>query len=84
MPVDLEGPDNPGPHHPDNLQFRLKAHNTKKNNRNWPRFSLEQQVDYIKAVVAVQETVAEQLEISISYPVLDALIERLSKVYESK
>jgi len=72
----------PGRHHPDNLQFLLKAHNAKKHNKNWPRFSLDEQLTYIRTVVGLQKLVADRLNISVDNDVLEALLERLAKVYD--
>lgn len=73
--------DQPGHHHPDNLQLILKAHNAKKNNENWPRFSLEEQVRYIQSVIETQGIVATRLGVEITTDVLDSLLERLKKIY---
>ncbi|MCG8429324.1 MAG: hypothetical protein MI754_18385 [Chromatiales bacterium] len=73
--------DQPGPHHPDNLQLILKIHNGKKNNDNWPRFSLDEQVQYIESVIETQGIVASRLGIDITKDVLGSLLERLEKVY---
>ena len=35
----LLNPDEAGSHHPDNLQLLIKAHNGKKNKKNWERFT---------------------------------------------
>ncbi len=70
-----------GGHHPDNLQFLQKAHNAKKSNKNWSRFTLEEQLDYIRAVVAVQSKVADRLGIKVDDSVLQDLLERLAKIY---
>jgi len=70
-----------GRHHPDNLQLLLKAHNAKKNKKNWKRFSFEEQKQYIEQVVALQMTIASRLEIELVDEVLDSLFEKLEKVY---
>ena len=71
----------PGKHHPDNMQLILKAHNAKKNNNNWQRFILEDQIRYIQSVIDTQGIVASRLEIEITPDVLGSLVERLEKVY---
>lgn len=73
--------DDPGSHHPDNLQLLLKAHNGTKNNKNWKRFSLEEQVAYIKAAIAFQALISERLGIDMVNTVLEALYSRLERVY---
>ena len=70
-----------GKHHPDNLQLLLKAHNGKKNNNNWERFSLEEQIKYIKAAIDLQALIASRSGIDMKEEVLQSLIERLKSVY---
>ena len=70
-----------GRHHPDNLQLLIKAHNAKKNKKNWKRFSFEEQKQYIKEVVALQRTIASRLDIVLVDEVLDSLFEKLEKIY---
>jgi len=73
--------DTPGKHHPDNLQLILKSHNAKKNNDNWPRFSFEEQKKYLVSVIETQQLIASRLDMEITGDVLDAILERLEKVY---
>ena len=70
-----------GSHHPDNLQLLIKAHNAKKNKKNWKRFSFDEQKKYIEQVVALQTTIASRLEITLVDEVLDSLFGKLEKVY---
>jgi len=77
----LLNPSEAGKHHPDNLQLLTKAHNGKKNKKNWQRFTIEEQKAYIKQVVALQTMIASRLEISLVEDVLDSLLERLGRVY---
>jgi len=77
----LLNPTQAGKHHPDNLQLLIKAHNGKKNKKNWERFTLEEQKEYIRQVIALQTMIASRLEISLVNDVLDSLLERLGKVY---
>jgi len=77
----LLNPNHSGSHHPDNLQLLIKAHNGKKNKKNWERFSIEEQIEYIKHVIALQTLIASRLEIKLVDDVLDSLMERLQKVY---
>ena len=74
-------PVRPGMHHPDNLQLLVKAHNGKKNKKNWQRFTLEEQKEYIQKVIALQTMIASRLEIALVDDVMDSLLERLKKVY---
>lgn len=71
----------PGEHHPDNFQLILKSHNAKKNNANWDRFTLDEQITYIETAIKLQELVASRFSIEIESPVLGSLIDRLKKVY---
>lgn len=71
----------PGGHQPDNLQLILKAHNNKKNNDNWLRFSLEEQIDYIESAIKLQGIVAERMQINMEKEILGSLLDRLKKVY---
>ncbi len=77
----LLNPVEAGKHHPDNLQLLIKAHNGKKNKKNWQRFTLEEQKEYIKQVIALQTMIASRLEISLVDDVLDSLLERLERIY---
>jgi len=71
----------PGKHHPDNFQLILKAHNAKKNNNNWPRFSIAEQIDYIEVAIKLQRLVSSRFGIEMENEVLGSLIERIEKVY---
>lgn len=71
----------PGKHHPDNMQFLLKAHNAKKHNKNWQRFTLDEQIEYIQTVVKLQHLVADKLAIMEDDEVLNALLKRLRSIY---
>lgn len=74
-------PDAPGKHHPDNLQILTKAHNGKKNKSNWTRFSIDEQIAYIEAVIRLQTIVAPKFGIQMEDTVLGSLLERLKQVY---
>ncbi len=73
--------ENPGKHHPDNLQLLIKIHNGKKNKRNWQRFTIEEQIEYIKQVITLQTLIASRLEINLVENVLNSLLERLKQVF---
>lgn len=77
----LLNPTESGKHHPDNLQLLIKAHNGKKNKKNWKRFTIDEQIEYIKHVIALQTLIANRLGVSLVNDVLESLIERLAKVY---
>lgn len=77
----LLNPDNPGKHHPDNLQILTKAHNGKKNKANWQRFSINEQIEYIETVINLQKIVAPKFDITLEIDVLESLLERLKKVF---
>lgn len=74
-------PTEPGNHHPDNIQILLKSHNRSKGNSNWDRFSLDEQIEYIEAVVRVQKIVSKRMKIEIEEDILMSVIDRLKKVY---
>ncbi len=74
-------PTDPGKHHPDNLQLLIKAHNSKKNKKNWQRFTFEEQKEYIERVIALQTMISSRLEITLVDDVLESLLERLHKIY---
>lgn len=78
----LLNPNDAGSHHPDNLQLLIKVHNGKKNKNNWKRFALDEQIEYIKHVIALQTLIASRLDVNLVDDVLDSLLERLQKVYE--
>ncbi len=73
--------DKPGVHHPDNFHLIIKAHNAKKNNNNWDRFTIEEQVEYIESVIKMQKIVSNRFGIEMEDTVLDSLIERLRKIF---
>jgi hypothetical protein len=77
----LLNPDAPGNHHPDNLQLLLKAHNGKKHNQNWVRFTKDEQVDYILAAINIQKIIATRFLIDCDESVLESLLSRLTSVY---
>ena len=77
----LLNPTESGKHHPDNLQLLIKAHNGKKNKKNWERFTIDEQIEYIKHVLALQTLIASRLGVSLVNDVLESLLERLGKVY---
>lgn len=79
--IALLNPAQAGKHHPDNLQLLIKAHNGKKNKKNWERFTLEEQKDYIKQVISLQTMIASRLEITLVDDVLESLLERLERIY---
>lgn len=70
-----------GQHHPDNLQLLLKAHNSKKNNNNWSRFSVDEQVEYILVATKLQAIIAPRMALVCDDSVLDGLLDRLKVVY---
>jgi hypothetical protein len=77
----LLNPEAPGKHHPDNLQLLLKSHNGKKHSKNWERFSLDEQVEYITTAIKLQEIVAKRLNVQLEASVLASLIQRLKDIY---
>ncbi len=77
----LLSPTDRGQHHPDNFQLLLKAHNAKKNNDNWERFSIDEQIQYIESAIQLQHLVAQRFQIDMEPSVLGSLLERLKKVY---
>lgn len=77
----LLNPEKQGAHHPDNLQLLLKYHNGKKNKNSWKRFTLEEQIEYIKQTINLHGMVADKLDIQIDQKILNSLLERLKLVY---
>jgi len=77
----LLNPSDPGQHHPDNFQVILKAHNSKKNNDNWKRFSIDEQIEYIETSIKLQTLVASRFNIVMEKEILGSLLDRLRKVY---
>tara|TARA_B100001287_G_C22652802_1_gene516088 strand:- start:857 stop:1555 length:699 start_codon:yes stop_codon:yes gene_type:complete len=70
-----------GKHHPDNIQILLKSHNSKKNNKNWERFTLEKQIEYINKVIELQKLVLENFNLEFEQVILEDLIDRLKRIY---
>jgi hypothetical protein len=73
--------DDPGEHHPDNAQILLKLHNRQKSARNWKRFSLEEQIAYIKAAVQLQKLVVSQSGQELRAEIIESILDRLKAVY---
>ena len=74
-------PEQPGRHHPDNMQILTKAHNGRKNNANWDRFSFEEQIEYIKSVIKVQKIIEHKMDVELDDALIENLIARLKLVY---
>ncbi|MFP5519676.1 MAG: HNH endonuclease [Bdellovibrionia bacterium] len=72
-------PKDPGKHHPDNLQILLKSHNRQKSNDNWDRFTLQEQIEYIQAVVKVQKLVSAKMKIDLHDEVIESIIKKKPK-----
>lgn len=70
-----------GDHHPDNFQLLFKYHNAKKNNSNWKRFTMEEQITYIQKALELHALVADQLDVKIDQRILNSLMQRLKAVY---
>ncbi|WP_321469633.1 HNH endonuclease [Halarcobacter sp.] len=73
--------DDAGEHHPDNFQLILKYHNGKKVNKNWERFTLDEQLNYIRKCFELHTLVANRFGVSIDENILNSLMERLKEVY---
>jgi hypothetical protein len=74
-------PDLPGQHHLNNLQLLLKNHNGKKHPKNWVRFSIDDQIDYINIVIKLQFIVASTMVLQLKNSVLSSLLQRLKGVF---
>lgn len=74
-------PTDPGSHHPDNIQLLLKSHNRMKSSSNWERFTLEEQIEYIKAAVRLQKLVSDKMKIDLEEEVINQIFERLKLIY---
>ena len=70
-----------GYHHPDNLQILTKSHNGKKSKKNWEKFKIEEQVEYIRTLITHQSLIYDKFSIDIEPEILDLLVNRLSKVF---
>lgn len=77
----IRNKESPGAHHPDNLQLLLKIHNNRKSHKNWDRFSFEEQVEYLKAVISVQQLVSKKMQIEMHEEVIQKIIQRLRLIY---
>ena len=75
---------NQGKHHPDNLQLLTKAHNGRKNNSSWKRFSFNEQIEYIQAAVRLQKIVEGKMNIQIDDSLLESIVSRLKLIYGSE
>lgn len=52
-----------------------------KSNNNWDRFTLEEQVEYIKASVRIQKLVSNKMKLDLDEEVIEQIIERLKQIY---
>jgi len=77
----LLNPNEKGTHHPDNIQILLKSHNNKKNNNNWERFTLEQQIEYINRTINLQKLVLSNFNLEFEESILKDLINRIKSIY---
>jgi hypothetical protein len=77
----LLNPEDAGHHHPDNIQILLKSHNRLKSNKNWNRFSIGEQIDYIISVVKVQKIVSKRMGVDIEDEVIEQIILRIKSVF---
>ena len=73
--------ENAGKHHPENLQLLTKAHNCRKNNGSWKRFSFDEQVEYIKAAADLQKIVETKMGVQIDYSLIESIISRLKLIF---
>ncbi|POB13848.1 HNH endonuclease [Halobacteriovorax sp. DA5] len=73
--------EDPGQHHPDNIQLLLKSHNRMKSSSNWDRFTLEEQIEYIQAAVKVQKLVSKKMRIDLEEEVIGQIINRIKLVF---
>ncbi len=73
--------EDPGEHHPDNLQILAKKFNGIKNNKNWDRYSWEEQEVHIRDFFNPPLKAKEKLGIDGTQEILDALIARLKTIY---
>jgi hypothetical protein len=67
--------------HPDNLQLLLKSYNRMKNNTNWDRFTLDEQIEYIKAAIKIQAIVDKKLKVDLDENVIGSIGERLRLIF---
>lgn len=74
-------PKEPGAHHPDNMQILTKAHNGRKNNSNWARFTIDEQIEYINSVIKVQKIVEHKMNVELDDALIGNIISRLKLVY---
>ncbi len=74
----------PGSHHPNNLQLLSKRVNVIKGSRSWNRFSWDEQVDYIKKLVQSNTCIKDRLSIVATDDNLGLYLTQLELVYEEK
>tara|TARA_B100000963_G_scaffold101173_1_gene87485 strand:- start:917 stop:1618 length:702 start_codon:yes stop_codon:yes gene_type:complete len=73
-----------GAHHPNNLQILLKFHNRKKSSNNWKRFSLNEQITYIKKNIEAHKLVMSNFNLKYDGKILSMLLERVKSIYNPK
>ncbi len=71
----------PGLHHPNNIQLLLKSHNRMKSSNNWERFTIVEQMEYIKSAVTLQKIVSKRMGIEIDDTVIESIMNRLKEIY---
>ena len=77
----LANKDQPGLHHPDNLQIIIKGHNGKKSDSSWERFTIEEQIEYLQTMVKAYEIIAKKNKMEVEASIINSLMERLKIVY---
>lgn len=70
-----------GKHHPDNLQLLTKAHNGRKNNCSWTRFTFDEQIEYINAAADLQKIVEAKMGVQIDFSLIESIISRLKLIF---
>ena len=76
--------ENPGQHHPDNLQILIERRNRIKGSNNWDRYSIDKQEEHLRYHVADHLEEGDLLGVTGCNEILEALIHRLRLVYEGR
>ncbi len=66
-----------GEGNPDNMQILMTAHNRKKSSTKWDRFTIDEQIEYIEAIIKIQKKIENKIKVKINDQNIDLTIKKL-------
>lgn len=73
-----------GKDNPNNMQILIKAHNGKKSTSKWTRFTLEEQIDYIRALIDIQKNLEKKMGVKLNDKIIEMVIANLRNIFNKK